>query len=151
MIESDQVVSIHYTLTTDAGEVLDSSEGRDPLKYLHGHQNIVPGLESALAGKVVGDKFDVVVSPEEGYGVRDESRVAKIPRSEVKLPDLEPGMMLQAQTSQGPMILKVVEVGDEDVTVDANHELAGVTLHFAVEVIAVRPAEPEEIDHGHVH
>lgn len=151
MIAKDQVVSIHYTLTDDTGDTVDSSEGRDPLQYLHGHSNIVSGLEKALEGRTEGDKVEVAVPPEEGYGERDEERVQKVPRDQIAIPDLKEGMMLQAQTPQGAIPLKVVELTDSEVTVDANHQLAGQTLHFAVEVVGVRPAEPEELDHGHVH
>lgn len=151
MIANDSVVSIHYKLTDDDGSVLDSSEGRDPLKYLHGHGNIVPGLEKEMTGKAVGDKFDVVVPPEEGYGVRDDGKIGKIPREQIDAPDLEPGMKLQAQTPEGVAILNVIEVEEDTITVDANHELAGVTLNFAIEVVEIRDAEQVELDHGHAH
>ncbi|MFT5464921.1 MAG: FKBP-type peptidyl-prolyl cis-trans isomerase SlyD [Verrucomicrobiales bacterium] len=151
MIKNDQVVSIHYKLTNDAGEVIDSSEGRDPLKYLQGHGNIVPGLEKEMTGKAVGDKFDVVVPPEEGYGVRDDTKIGKVPRAQVEVEDLEIGTKLQAETPEGVSILTVLEVSDEEITLDANHELAGMTLNFVIEVAEVRDAEQVEIDHGHVH
>lgn len=151
MIANGQVVSIHYTLTNGGGEKLDSSDGQDPLNYLHGHGNIVPGLENALTGKSVGDKFDVVVTPAEGYGERDEAQVGKLPRAQVGIEDVKPGMRLQADTPEGPMSLLVTEVSDDELTVDANHPLAGETLHFAIEVMEVRAAEASEIDHGHVH
>jgi FKBP-type peptidyl-prolyl cis-trans isomerase SlyD len=151
MFKNDQVVSIHYKLTNDAGEVIDSSEGRDPLKYLQGHGNIVPGLEKEMTGKAVGDKFDVVVPPEEGYGVRDDTKIGKVPRAQVEVEDLEIGTKLQAETPEGVSILTVLEVSDEEITLDANHELAGMTLNFVIEVAEVRDAEQVEIDHGHVH
>ncbi len=151
MIEADQVVSIHYTLTNDAGETLDSSEGKSPLNYLHGHANIVPGLEKALKGRAEGDQFQVAVPPEDGYGERDEAQIQKVPRERIDAPGLKPGMRLQAQTAQGPVPLRVLEVTDDEVTVDANHELAGETLHFDIQVVGVRPANEEELQHGHAH
>lgn len=152
-IQNDSVVTIDYTLKNDAGEVLDSSQGAGPLHYLHGHENIVPGLERALSGKSVGDVLDVVVSPEEGYGTRDPERVVNIEREKLP-PDLEPevGMMLAMQTPDGHSIpVQVTAVSGRDVTMDANHELAGQTLHFHVEVRSVREATGEELSHGHVH
>ena len=151
MITNDQVVSIHYHLTDSEGEVIDSSRGKDPLSYLHGHGAIVPGLENALTGREVGDKFEVVVPPEEGYGVRDESKIGKISREQVDSPELKPGVRLQAQTPNGPLLLTVVEVGESEVTVDANHQLAGMALHFDIEVVGSRDAEQVELDHGHAH
>ncbi len=149
MIEKDHVVSIHYTLTNDAGEVVDTSDGREPLNYLHGHRNIVPGLENALEGRAVGDQLNVVVPPEQGYGMREESQMQTVPREEINLPDLEEGMMLQVRTPQGPIRVTVAKLTTEEVTLDANHELAGETLHFAVEIMNVRPAEPGELEQGH--
>lgn len=151
MIAKDKVVSMHYRLTNNDGEVLDSSEGRDPLNYLHGHGNIVPGLEKEMEGKAVGDEFDVVVPPAEGYGEHQEEAVAVVPREQINLPDIKEGMKLQAQSPQGPIPLKVVKVTDEEVTVDSNHELAGVTLNFHIEVVEIRDAEQVELDHGHAH
>lgn len=146
------VASFHYTLTDDAGEVIDSSAGRDPLAYLHGAGNIVPGLEKALAGKVAGDKLNVDVAPEEGYGVHHAQLVQTVPRDAFQgVESIEVGMQFQAQTPQGPFSVTVTEVSDESVTVDGNHPLAGKTLHFAVEITEVREASVEEVLHGHVH
>lgn len=151
MIEKDKVVSIHYKLTNDAGETLDSSEGRDPLSYLHGRGNIVPGLEKALEGREEGDKFKAEVGPDEGYGHREEARVQKVPRENIQAEALEPGTQLEANTPQGPVPLTVTEVDDQEVTVDANHILAGENLHFDIEVVGVRDAAQEELEHGHAH
>ncbi len=152
-VQKDCVVSMHYVLRDDEGTVLDESQQDQPLPYLHGHQNIVPGLETALSGASVGDTKRVVVSPEEGYGVREERLVLAVPRDQLP-PDLEPeiGMTLGMQTAQGQMVpVRVIEVEPERVRLDANHELAGVTLHFEVTIAAVRAATEEELSHGHVH
>ena len=146
------VAYFHYTLTNDAGDVLDSSSGRDPLPYLHGKGNIVPGLEKALAGKTVGDKLDVVVAPEEGYGPRIDSLVQVVPKAAFQGVDkLEPGMQFQAESNMGPVSVVVTAIEGDNVTVDGNHPLAGETLHFAVEITEVREASVEEVLHGHVH
>lgn len=146
------VAYFHYTLTNDAGDVLDSSNGREPLPYLHGKGNIVPGLEKALAGKTVGDKLNVVVAPEEGYGPRIDSLVQVVPKAAFQGVDkLEPGMQFQAESNMGPVSVVVTAINGDNVTVDGNHPLAGETLHFAVEITEVREASVEEVLHGHVH
>jgi FKBP-type peptidyl-prolyl cis-trans isomerase SlyD len=146
------IASFHYTLTNDQGEVLDSSAGGEPLAYLHGAGNIVPGLERALAGHRAGDKFEVVVAPEEGYGAHDPRLVQVVPRGAFRgVAELKPGMRFRAESSSGPMAVVITEVRGDDVTVDGNHPLAGATLHFAIEVTAVREATVEEVLHGHVH
>jgi len=151
-IGEDKVVSIHYTLTDSGGSVLDSSSGNEPLLYLHGAGNIIPGLESALEGKVSGDKLSVTVDPEQGYGTRDERLVQAVPRSAFKgVEQLAPGMQFQAQGPQGTRLVVITQVTADIVTVDANHPLAGQTLHFEVEVTEVRDATSEELEHGHVH
>ena len=151
-VADSTVVSIHYTLTDDAGQVIDSSSGRDPLAYLHGAGNIVPGLEKALEGKAPGDRLDVVVQPEEGYGVRHEGLVQTLPRAVFQgIDTVEPGMQFTAQGPNGPMHVVVTNVAGDEVTIDGNHPLAGQTLNFAVEVVEVRAASDEERSHGHVH
>lgn len=151
-ISANTVVSIHYTLKNDAGDVLDTSSGRDPLAYLHGQQNIIPGLEKALEGKGAGDKVQVSIAPAEGYGEREESLVQDVPREAFQgMDDIKPGMQFQAQGPQGPVLVTVTQVADEVITVDGNHPLAGETLHFDVEITAVREASDEEMEHGHVH
>lgn len=147
-IAKHTVASIHYTLTNPEGQVLDSSSGRDPLTYLHGEGNLIVGMEEGLEGKVKGEKFSIKVSPERGYGVKDDNMVQKVPRSAFGQQPVEKGM--QFSTNQGSVVT-VTHVGLEEVTVDANHPLAGVELHFAVEVMDVRAATAEEISHGHVH
>lgn len=152
-ISQDKVVSIHYTLTGADGETLDSSRGRgEPLAYLHGHGNIIPGLENALTGKSAGDTLNVQVAPAEGYGERYEQLVQQVPRSAFEGVDtLEPGMQFQAETGMGVRLFTITEVQGDQVTIDGNHPLAGQTLNFDVEVTEVRDASPEELEHGHVH
>lgn len=151
-IAEDTVVRIDYTLRSNEGEVLDSSEGHGPLAYLHGHGNIIPGLEKAMTGHDEGDEFSVTLAPEEGYGPRREELVQDVPRSSFQgVEQLEPGMQFQAESNAGPMVVTVKEVGDEEVTVDGNHVLAGRELQFDVAVKDVRSATDEEIEHGHVH
>lgn len=146
------VATFHYTLTDAAGKVIDSSDGREPLTYLHGSGNIVPGLEKEMSGKQPGDVFNVVVAPEEGYGMPNPMMVQVVPREAFQGVDtLEVGMEFQAQTPQGPMSVAIAKVDGDEVTVDGNHPLAGQTLHFAIEVTDVRDASLEELTHGHVH
>ena len=151
-IGAGKVVLIHYTLRDEQGAVLDSSDGGDPIAYLHGNGGIVPGLEDALTGKNAGDHIEVVVTPEKGYGSHDGRLVQVIPRS--RFPDaavLAPGQQFHADGPHGGRTLTVTRVEKDLVTVDANHPLAGKTLHFSVEVAEVRDATREELTHGHVH
>jgi len=151
-IAERRVAAFHYTLTNDKGEVIDSSEGREPLVYLHGVGNIVPGLEREMSGKKAGDSFNVVVAPEEGYGVHHAQLIQQVPREAFQGVDtIEPGMQFHANGPQGPMTVTVAAVDGDTVTIDGNHPLAGQALHFAIEVTDVRDASPEEILHGHVH
>ncbi len=151
-ISQNKVAIIEYTLTNDAGQVLDTSKGREPLAYIHGGGNIIPGLEKALAGKVKGDAVKAKISPEEGYGLRDEALIQQIPRSRFQnSPNLEIGMQFQARSQGGVRIATITKIDGDNVTVDLNHELAGVTLNFDVTIVDVRDASQEELDHGHVH
>jgi FKBP-type peptidyl-prolyl cis-trans isomerase SlyD len=152
-VARDKVVLIHYTLKDDSGKVLDSSTGSDPLAYLHGRGNIVAGLEKALEGKQAGDKVEVRVTPEEGYGVRDENLVQQVPRRAFgSIKKIEPGMQFHAQDSHGhTQAITVKRVKGDMVTIDGNHPLAGEHLNFAVEVTEVRDPSAEELAHGHVH
>ncbi len=146
------VASFHYTLTNDAGEVIDSSAGREPLTYLHGAGNIVPGLEKEMLGRQTGDTFNVVVSAEDGYGEPNPALTNVVPKEAFQGVDtLEVGMEFQAQTPQGPLSVVIAKIDGDEVTVDGNHPLAGKTLHFAVEVTDVRDASLEELTHGHAH
>ncbi|QHS10829.1 peptidylprolyl isomerase [Sinimarinibacterium sp. NLF-5-8] len=151
-ISQNSVVCIHYTLTDDAGEVIDSSSGGEPLAYLHGAGNIIPGLENALAGKQVGDKLKVHIDPAQGYGERNPELIQDVPRRAFQgVDNIAVGMTFHAQSSQGPMQVTVTRVAGDMVTVDGNHALAGVALNFDVEVTDVRAASEEELSHGHVH
>ena len=150
-IAKDTVVSIDYTLTGDDGQVIDSSEGREPLQYLHGHQNIIPGLEKAIEGKTQGEKLSVTVDPEEGYGPYRDELVQDVPKEAFDGVDkVEPGMTFRAESNAGPMTVTVKEVGEETVTVDGNHMLAGQNLNFDVDIKDVREATDEEISQGTV-
>ena len=151
-VKQDSVVSIHYTLKDDAGEVLDSSASGEPLTYLHGHGNLIPGLERQLQGKSTGDKLQVDVPAAEGYGDYDDKLVQKVPRRTLRgIATVEVGMQLRAQTQRGVRTLTVTRVAGDLVTLDGNHPLAGKNLHFDVEITAVRAATEEELAHGHVH
>lgn len=152
IIENKRVVSFHYTLTNEAGEELESSRGRDPMAYLHGAHNVIPGLEKAMAGKGAGDQFQVTLPPAEAYGERNPSNIQRIASKHFRNPrGLQPGQLVSLQTREGERPAVIVKVGRFNVDVDANHPLAGQTLTFDVEVIDVREASPEEIAHGHVH
>jgi FKBP-type peptidyl-prolyl cis-trans isomerase SlyD len=148
-IQNNHVVSIHYTLKTDAGEMLDTSAGRDPLDYIQGKGMIVPGLEKAMLGRVKGDKFSVTVSPEEGYGVRDPQLIQEIPLEAFQGVDkVEAGMSFVARGPQGQMMVRITSVGEKTATIDGNHELAGQNLNFDIEVAELRDATSEELENG---
>lgn len=151
-IENKTVVSFHYTLSNAAGEQMESSRERDPMVYLHGSNNIIPGLEKALSGKAAGDSFEVTIEPAEAYGERDDQRIQRVSAKHFRQPGrLEPGQLVTLQTKQGPVQATVVKVGRFNVDVDTNHPLAGQSLTFDVEVTDVREATKEELSHGHVH
>lgn len=147
-INKDKVVSFHYKLTDDQGTVLDSSEGGEAFSYLHGSHMIVPGLEGQLEGKAKGAKFKAVIPPEQGYGEFNAELLQRVPRGNFGDQDVQVGMQFQAGEHT---IVTVQEVTDQDVLVNGNHPLAGVTLNFDVEVTDVREATAEEVAHGHVH
>ena len=152
-IENNRVVSMHYKLTDNSGNVLDSSEGAEPLNYLHGAGNLIPGLEKALAGREQGDSLQVVVEPADAYGDVRPEMIQAVDRSAFQgVETVEPGMTFQAQGPDGAtQRIVVTGVEGDSVTIDANHPLAGVQLHFDVQVVGVREATDEEIAHGHVH
>ena len=153
-IEEHAVVLIHYVLTNDDKEVLDSSEGQDPLAYLHGTGHLIEGLEAQLLGKAAGDKLDVTVHPGDGYGEFNEELVQVVPSDVFDgVESIEPGMQFETSNEDGSggETITVVSVENDEVTIDGNHTLAGVTLHFAVDIIEVREATAEELEHGHVH
>jgi FKBP-type peptidyl-prolyl cis-trans isomerase SlyD len=148
VISKNKVASIHYTLRDNEGTIIDSSEGRDPLQYLHGAGNLIPGMEEGLEGKSQGEKLDLKIEPEKGYGEKDENLIQAVPRSAFGDQEVKPGMRFS--TNQGGVVT-VTDIGPDTITVDGNHPLAGVPLNFAVEIMEVRNATDEEISHGHVH
>jgi FKBP-type peptidyl-prolyl cis-trans isomerase SlyD len=151
-IAKNTIVAIDYTLTDDDGQVLDSSESREPLTYLHGASGIIPGLEQELDGKQAGDELQVSVAPENAYGQRNDALCQQVPREEfAQVDNLSVGMQFRVDSNAGPMMITVVDVADDEVTVDGNHPLAGVNLNFAVTVRDVRDATDEELEHGHAH
>ena len=150
--EKNAVVTFHYKLTDDAGAEIDSSSEREPLSILFGHGAIIPGLEQALEGHEAGDRFDVVVAPEQAYGLRREEFTQRVPKKYFHDGDrLQPGMSTVLNTKDGHRSVTVLKVGSSVVDVDLNHPMAGKTLHFAIEIVEVREATDEEREHGHVH
>jgi FKBP-type peptidyl-prolyl cis-trans isomerase SlyD len=152
MIADQKVVSLNFTVKDSQGQIVDSSDGGEPLVYLHGQNNIIPGLEAALVGKTIGDEFDVTVEPAEAYGEYNDEILQVVPREAFKgVETIEPGMVFTAQTQNGPVQLVVAKIEGDEITVDPNHPLAGKTLNFTGSVIEVREATEEELAHGHVH
>ncbi|RPG77712.1 MAG: peptidylprolyl isomerase [Euryarchaeota archaeon TMED248] len=155
-IENDTIVSVHYTGTLpDSGETFDSSEGREPLTFIVGHKQMIPGFERELMGAKVGDKVEFTLAPEDAYGMKEDAAIMKIPRSQFaqleESTKLEVGFQLVAQMPHGPAPFTVTDLDDDTVTADFNHALAGKTLKFNVEVVSIRSATEGESQHGHVH
>jgi len=151
-IGKHSVVSMHYTLKNQEGTILDSSQGREPLVYLHGVGGLIPGLEFQLNEKIAGDKIQAVVEPKDAYGEISKDMLYEVPKSGFQGDEeIFEGMQVQLDTEQGPRLAVVSKIEGEKVTLDLNHPLAGVTLYFDVEIVNVRAAEKEEIAHGHVH
>ncbi len=151
-IMADRVVLIHYTLKDDKGAVIDSSAGGEPLAYIQGHGNLVPGLEKALEGRGDGNTVAVSVAPADGYGIRDESLIQRVPKRSLQgSGEIKKGMQFQARTDDGMRLFTVVAVVGDMVTLDGNHPLADQTLNFDVQIVSVREATGEELEHGHVH
>lgn len=151
-VADNTAVSFHYTLTNDEGEVMDSSIGDEPLVYLHGTGNIIPGLESALLGKAVGDKFNIRIAAKDAYGEQSDEMIQVIPRAMFEgIDEIEVGMMFHADVSSGSGEVTITHIDGDDITIDGNHPLAGADLTFDVEVVEVRPATAEEAAHGHIH
>ena len=153
MIKKDSVVSLSYILKNENGEELDRFETANPLAYMHGHGQIVPGLENVLEGLAIGDKKEVTVTPQEGYGEVQPQLKMKVSRNKIPADvNIEPGMQFSSKMEDGreiPFTVQAIE--DGAVMLDGNHPLAGETLHFSVEVVEVRLATAEELQHGHVH
>lgn len=151
-ISKDKVVQFYYTLKDEAGQTLESNVGADPVAYLHGHKNMMPGVEKALEGREAGEEFAVTLPPEETYGLRREDSEQRVPTKHLMgAKKWKPGMMAVVQTEQGQRQVTVVKVGKFMVTVDTNHPMAGKTLTFDMIVADVRDATSEEIAHGHAH
>ena len=152
-VEGGRVVLIHYTLRDAGGKVLDGNAGRDPMPYLHGHGNIVPGLEEALEGKAEGDHVSVVVPAAKGYGERKSPGAQAVPRREFpKGVDLRENAPLRVQGSDGqPVVVWVTKIRGSKVWIDTDHPLVGQDLHFEVDIVRVRDALPDELAHGHPH
>jgi FKBP-type peptidyl-prolyl cis-trans isomerase SlyD len=153
VVSDGKVISFNYTLRTEDGEVLDTSEPGEPLAYLHGAENIVPGLEEQLTGHKSGDSFDATVKPEDGYGVRDPEGLRPIPREAFpEDAELEAGMELVLEDDEGNLTpIWIVDIRDEVVIIDTNHPLADITLCFSIEIVGIRSATASELEHGHPH
>jgi len=152
-IANNKVVTLDFTVkNADTNEVIETSEGGEPLLYLHGFNNLVPGLEKALAGKTVGEAYDVLVSAEEGYGVRDDSMIQQVPMKAFEGAEkVEVGMAFTADGPEGQVVVEVTNIENDMVTIDANHPLASVNLAFSGAIKDIREATQEELEHGHVH
>ena len=151
-ISEHKVITLNYEVVDDQGQLIDRSEEGGPLAYIHGTGQLIPGLVTALADRDQGDKISVDVPPEQGYGERDEEGVQTVSRDQFDDDDeIEVGMQFEAQDDEGHQIVTVVAVDGESITLDTNHPLAGKNLHFDVEVLEVRDASAEELEHGHVH
>lgn len=151
-IESETVVSFHYTLRDENGKELETSRGSEPSVYLHGANNIIRGLETAMTGRESGDVFTVSLAPAEAYGMRNPDKMQRVPVKHLAFRGkLEAGKVVQLNTAEGMRAVTVVKAGRHSADIDANHPLAGQTLTFDVEIVDLRPATPEEISHGHAH
>ena len=150
-ITKDTAVRFNYILKDESGNVIDQSQG-EPLAYLHGHNNIIPGLERELEGKSAGDSLTAVIEPADAYGEYQEQAVQQVPRSNFQgVDNIQPGMQFQSEAEGQVMLVTVTDVNDDTVTVDANHPLAGKKLSFDVEIVEVRAATEDELNHGHIH
>jgi FKBP-type peptidyl-prolyl cis-trans isomerase SlyD len=152
-ITQHSVVSMHYTLTDSEGTELDSSSGSEPLTYLHGTGGLIPGLEREMEGRGAGESFKATIEADDGYGQADPQLIQQVPLESLsQIENLEVGMQLQSQSPDGHTRVIVVEsIGEENATLNANHPLAGVTLHFEVSIESIREATEEELEHGHAH
>lgn len=151
-ITPGSVVVFDYTLTDDDKDIIDSSVGSEPLAYIQGEGQIVPGLEKAMEGKKAGDSFKISLPPEDGYGVHDPENISVVPADQIEGgEELEEGMQLHTEGEFGEQTVIITKIVGNEVTIDGNHPLAGMTLHFDIAIRDVRPATDEERDHGHVH
>lgn len=151
-VTKNKVVAVEYILTDDENQVLDQTESGEPLEYLHGIGNLIPGLESQLEDKSIDDQFKISIPPADAYGERDEKLKQSIPRDRFEEPDhLEVGMQFQTPPEEGSQEFTIVDIDNNSIIVDGNHELAGMTLHFDITIKNVRDATEDEIAHGHAH
>lgn len=150
-VAKETVVAIEYTLKDDQGTLIDASGERGPMEYLHGAQNIIPGLEQGIEGLAAGDTKSVLVPPQLGYGEYSEKLIQLVPLSAFGANTPQVGMRFHAETNLGMRVLTIKKIEGEEVTLDGNHELAGKSLHFDIKVVSVRAAEPTELAHGHPH
>ncbi len=150
-IVKDSVVRFHYTVSEVGQESLESSKDREPLAILYGHGNIIPGLETAMLDREAGDSFGVDVAAADAYGEKRDGLSQRVPKKHFGAQKLEPGMQVVLQTNFGPRAVTIQKVGMSVVDVDLNHPMAGKDLHFDVEIVEVREASAEELEHGHVH
>ena len=151
-IAQHKVVLIHYTLRNDGGNTIDSSDGGEPLAYLHGTGSLLPALEAALEGHAAGDRLEVKLAAKDGYGERDERLVQTVPRKALAtIGKIRVGTQFHANVGGSTRVMTITDVTKDEVTIDGNHPLAGVNLNFAVEVVEVRDATAEELAHGHAH
>ncbi len=151
-ISKNNIVEINYTLKDNESNILDSSEGQEPLAYIHGIGNLIPGLENALEGKEKGDKIQTKIKPEDAYGVRDENLLETVSLKQFEnQDDVKEGIQFQIETNDGVKMATITNISGDDVSIDMNHPLADIELNFDVEVISIREASEEELSHGHVH
>lgn len=152
VIEQNKVVSLNYTLKNSEGLLIDTSEGREPLVYLHGVGGLIPGLESELEGKTAGTKMNVVISPEDAYGKRQAELMHVVPKDGFQGDEeMKEGMQVQLETENGPTVATIAKIEGEEVTLDLNHPLADMELHFDVSIEEIRDASADELSHGHAH
>ncbi|MCR4421864.1 MAG: peptidylprolyl isomerase [Spirochaetales bacterium] len=151
LVSKNKVVSFFYTVKDDNGVILDQTESGKPFSYLHGAHQIIPGLENELEGKNINDRFSIHVDAENAYGLHDDNLIMTVDRTYFGSEPLEKGLQLQIQSQDGFHIVTVVDFTEKDVTIDANHPLAGVNLNFDIEISDVREATKEELEHGHAH
>ena len=151
LVAKNTVVSLHYKMKNASGQLLDSTDSRGPLVYLHGIDPLLPGLQKALESKGKGDLVNVTLEPADAFGVRDERLVQSVPRSAFQSAEVKVGSQFQSSSQQGPVVYTVVKIEGDTVTVDGNHGLAGQAVQFEVNIQDVRAATPDELAHGHVH
>ncbi len=151
IVAANKVVKMHYSVLDNNKNTIDNSFDGEPLVFIVGTGFLIPGLENALLGKEAGDTFSVTVEPEQGYGERHDDLMQAVPKSMFEGMEIEVGMQFRATTDAGDQSVMIIEIQDEDVIVDGNHPLSGITLHFDVEVLEVRDATEEPLAHGHVH